>query len=264
MRSLKYHSLALLPPAAVAGLIQGIAVLLAYMAWLQAGDILIAALANPAMLLLTMALLQGAIAAALSRLMGLKPWWIPIQLLFLPLVIGMLALDIAPSIYLSSFIVLALCFGSVFRTQVPLYLSGKKVYRVVAELLPARPVSAIDLGSGLGGLMLYLRSVRPDSSYHGIESALLPFAISKILARLSKHSDCHFSLGDLWSVNLGQFDVVYAYLSPVPMPELWQKARKEMRPGSLFISNTFPVPGFAAHRVIDVPDSRSKLYVWCM
>jgi hypothetical protein len=35
---------------------------------------------------------------------------------------------------------------------------------------------------------------------------------------------------DLWSAHLGQFDIVYAFLSPVPMPKLGRKAALEMHP----------------------------------
>jgi hypothetical protein len=34
--------------------------------------------------------------------------------------------------------------------------------------------------------------------------------------------------------------VVYAFLSPAPMAALWDKVRREMRAGSLFISNSLP------------------------
>jgi len=51
---------------------------------------------------------------------------------------------------------------------------------------------------------------------------------------------------------LGDFDVVYAVPSPVPMLTLWQKAKREMRPGSLFVSNSFPVPGEVPDQVIEV------------
>ena len=34
---------------------------------------------------------------------------------------------------------------------------------------------------------------------------------------------------------------------------LGEKVQKEMQPGSLFISNSFPVPGISPERVIEVP-----------
>jgi len=55
---------------------------------------------------------------------------------------------------------------------------------------------------------------------------------------------------------------VYAFLSPVPMPDLWCKVRTEMRPGSLFVSNTFDVPGVAPDRVITLGNGRRALLVW--
>jgi hypothetical protein len=51
---------------------------------------------------------------------------------------------------------------------------------------------------------------------------------------------------------LGDYDVVYAFLSPAPMPRLWEKVQAEMQPGNLFISNSFPVPGATPDRIIEV------------
>nr|MBP9655293.1 class I SAM-dependent methyltransferase [Rhodocyclaceae bacterium] len=57
---------------------------------------------------------------------------------------------------------------------------------------------------------------------------------------------------DLWQADLGNYDVVYAFLSRAPMPRLWEKVQAEMKPGSLFISNSFPVPGATPDQVIEV------------
>ena len=49
------------------------------------------------------------------------------------------------------------------------------------------------------------------------------------------------------------------------MTRLWDKARREMRPGALFVSNTFAVPGVAPAYTLPVGDRmRSVLYVWRM
>ena len=62
-----------------------------------------------------------------------------------------------------------------------------------------------------------------------------------------------------------QYDVVFAYLSPVPMSDLWLKAKQEMRPGSLFISNTFAVNDQPPQECITVDDlHHSTLYLWRM
>ena len=59
------------------------------------------------------------------------------------------------------------------------------------------------------------------------------------------------------------FDVVYAFLSPVPMPALWSKVCREMRPGSRFISHSFEVPGETPQRTIPVAGREgARLLVW--
>jgi hypothetical protein len=49
------------------------------------------------------------------------------------------------------------------------------------------------------------------------------------------------------------------------MPALWAKARREMRPGSLFVSLAFDVPGVEPEEIVPVSDqARHTLYVWKM
>ena len=47
------------------------------------------------------------------------------------------------------------------------------------------------------------------------------------------------------------------------MPALWEKVVREMRPGALFVSNSFAVPGVEASEVIEVADARgTRLYCY--
>jgi hypothetical protein len=226
---------------------------------------------------LVFALLCGLLAMSLSRLVGLAGWWLPIQLLFIPALVLVLALDIPPDFFLAAFLILLAVYWSTFRTQVPLYLSSDKVWRALENLLPS-PASGggaggegkpgfrfIDLGSGLGGVLTHLASVRPDGHYSGVESAPLPFLWSWLRIRLSGYWQCSVHWGSFWDCDLAQYDVVFAYLSPVPMERLWRKARAEMRPGTVFISSTFAVPEQTPHETLQVDDlHRSTLLVWKM
>jgi hypothetical protein len=59
------------------------------------------------------------------------------------------------------------------------------------------------------------------------------------------------------------YDLVYAFLSPVPMAAVWRKARAELRPGSLLVSNSFPLPEREPDALIEVGDRRrTVLYVY--
>ena len=77
--------------------------------------------------------------------------------------------------------------------------------------------------------------------------------------------NCRVQWGSLWDCDLSQYDVVFAYLSPVPMEKLWHKARAEMRPGTIFISSTFTVLDQAHHETVQVDDlHHSTLFIWHM
>ena len=194
-------------------------------------------------------------------------WWLPIQSLFAPALVLMLSLRLPPNFFLAAFLILLVVYWSTFRTQVPLYLSSRKVWQALETLLPEpRPeknFTFMDIGSGIGGVLTHLARVRPDGRYSGVETAPLPFLLSWLRIRLSGSRNCEVKWGSLWSCNLAPYDVVFAYLSPVPMDSLWHKVKSEMRPGSLFISNTFAVPDHAPQDIITLDDlHHSTLYIW--
>lgn len=214
----------------------------------------------------TLALLfvQGALAATISYALRLPVWWLLIQFCFVPALALASQSTISPAWYLAGFLLLALLFWSTFRTQVPLYLSRRRVWQALDNYLPRTAgLKFVDLGSGVGGLVAYLARQRPDSEFLGIECAPLPSTVGSL--RMLGLPNARSGRGDLWSESLSAHDVVFAYLSPVPMPALWEKARREMRPGTLFISYRFIVPGVTPTEIITLDDwGHTRLYVWRM
>ena len=208
-------------------------------------------------------LLQGLTAGLFSYALRMPVWWMPIHLGFIPLVVVALALNISSTACLVLFLGLLLIYGKTYKTQVPLYLSSNRVTQALQSLLPENSrFSFVDLGSGCGGLLSHLAEKNRNGVFHGIEAAPLPFLISK-LRSLFGAKNCTITWGDFWHQDFSQYDIVYAYLSPIPMAALWEKARKEMRPGRLLISNTFVIPGVAADKSIKLDDfSNSTLYLW--
>lgn len=249
-----------IPPSIAALLLQSSAYLLIRLTFEIAG-----LHASP----LLLACLCGLLAALFSYIYGLAKWWLLIQLLFAPTLVLTLAFELPPNIFLAAFLILLLVYWSIFHTQVPLYLSSNKVWQAMERLLPAENADSgfafLDLGSGLGGILAHLAKVRPDGSYVGVEAAPLPFLWSWLRIRLSCNRNCRVHWGSFWSCDLSQYDVVFAYLSPVPMAKLWLKARAEMRPGTLFISSTFAVPDQTPHETVPVDDlHHSSLLIWHM
>lgn len=246
-----------LPPSVIALLLQSAAFILV---------VLVLRLLALQFSLLIFALLCGSAAAALSRIAGLARWWLLIQFAFAPALVLMLALDIPPAFFLVAFLILLAVYWSTFRTQVPLYFSSNQVWQALASKLPAdKTFTFIDLGSGIGGVLTYLAQIHPHGRYHGVESAPLPFLWSWLRIKLGGYRQSSVHWGSLWDCDLSQYDVVFAYLSPVPMDALWDKAKREMRPGTMFISNTFAVAGQAPQETVTVEDlHRSSLFFWRM
>ena len=216
---------------------------------------------------LLFALLCGALAAIFSRVAGLARWWLFIQFLFAPALVLVLALNIPSGFFLAAFLIMLVVYWSTFRTQVPLYLSSSKVWQTLETLLPEpqpeKNFTFMDLGSGIGGVLTHLAKARPDGRYYGVETAPLPFLLSRLRIRLSGYRNCQVKWRSLWSCDLAPYDVVFAYLSPVPMDQLWHKVKSEMRPGTLFISNTFAVPDHPPQDIITLDDlHHSTLYIW--
>lgn len=208
------------------------------------------------------ALLQGAHAAALSWWRALAPWWLVIELLFPVSLLGALALALPPALFLAGFVFLLVLYWSTFRTQVPYYPSGPRVWDEVERLLPqGRALRVIDIGSGLGGLVLQLARRRPESRIEGIELAPLPWLASRVRARLAG-STARFLRGDYERLDFGAYDAVFAYLSPAAMSALWRKAAAEMRPGSMLLSYEFGIEGQAPDLVIAPRGRGPALYVW--
>ncbi|MDO9597191.1 MAG: class I SAM-dependent methyltransferase [Azoarcus sp.] len=189
-------------------------------------------------------------------------WWLPIHLLFTPLAVAAQQLQLAPGWYLAAFLTLALIYWSSFRTQVPLYLTNRKTANAVAALLPdAQIVRLLDIGAGTGSLLRALARLRPDGHYTGIESAPATWALGWLLGR--RLPTLTWRRGDFFATSWAEYTVVYAFLSPVPMSQVWAKACAEMAPGSLLISNSFTIPDCEPERIIDIDDRRhTRLLVY--
>lgn len=208
-------------------------------------------------------ILQGVVAMRIAMFTGAARWWLTLHLFFAPALVWAQGLTVSPVWWAAAFAALAIVFGSTFRTQVPLFLTGREVRARIGELLPQdRSIRFVDLGCGLGTVIAGLKKLRPECEFHGVELAPLPYVVSRLRAgRLG----CDVRRQDIMAVDLRAYDVVYAFLSPAPMPELWAKAKQEMRPGSLFVSLAFEVPGVEPEEVVPVSDqARHTLYIWRM
>ena len=203
------------------------------------------------------------LAVGLGWLIGLAPWWLAINAVFVPALSAALTLEISPVWALAAFAALVLVYGGIWKSRVPLFFTSARSQGALRELLPDGPIRFLDVGCGDARVLARLAAVRPESRFEGVEQALVPWLAARLRCRLSR-SGCAVRRADLWTTDLGAYDVVYAYLSPAVMPELWQKAQREMRAGSRLVS-AFEVPGIAPAEQVDVGDAMgTRLNVWHM
>ena len=187
-------------------------------------------------------------------------WWKWIHALFLPALILAQSFGLHGAWYLFAFIVSWLIFGRVMSSRVPLFLSNAPALQQLELLIP-KDAHFVDVGAGTGTVLQYLARSRADVSLAGIEAALGPWLYGRL--RLPRH--IRWIRSQYQSHDLAQFDCVYAFLSPAAMPELWLQARQQMRSGSVFISNTFTVPGEEPDQIIELNDWKNgQLLLWRM
>lgn len=195
------------------------------------------------------ALVEGMLAAVLSRLLRLPGWWQLFQLFFASALVFGLSLHADPLWYLGGFLLLALLFGAVHVTRVPLFLSNDSALAGLIGCLPERrPLAFLDAGCGVGTALAAVSRAHPDIQCTGVEAAPLPWLVAALRGIVGRHAFT-VKYASIWRLDLSRWDVVYAYLSPAAMPGFWDKARREMRAGTMLISNSFPAPASA------VPDA---------
>ena len=211
---------------------------------------------------ITLVLMQALLAACFSYWVGMARWWRWIHFSFPVALWGMLHWHLPTEIYLIGFMISLSLYWTTFRSQVPFFPSKPIVWQQVAKIIPKdKPLRLIDIGSGLGDMSMCIAKLRPDSHIEGIEIAPLPWLISYVRGKM-RRSAATFKIGDYHTLNFANYDVIFAYLSPVAMITLWEKASHEMLPGSLLISLEFEIPEVKPTLRIASMSNSPIIYVW--
>ncbi len=207
-------------------------------------------------------LAHGAVAALIGWLLKLPRWWLPLVLLA-PTAFALLLLSGAPPwVSLLALVVLLLLYGGGVRTRVPLYLSNRAACEELVRLVEHLPSPlALDLGAGFGGPMRALARRFPNGRFVSVEASPATWLVAWLLALPARN--VRVAWADLWLADITDADLVYVFLSPEPMPELWLHFCATAKPGALLVSNTFAVPGIDAQSVIELPGrADARLFVY--
>ena len=207
------------------------------------------------------ALAIGTAAFVFARISRQPVWWQIIHASFAPAAWAVSLLNLAPGWFLLAFILLWIVFRGAATGQIPLYLTNATTVETLAVLLRTHAGARfVDLGAGVGSTVIPLSRALPHMQFTGIEDAPASWGIGWIRTR--EIANLRWLMSNLWQAPLEEYDVVYAFLSPAPMPELWEKVRHEMKPGGLFISNSFPIPKVEPDDIIELEDGR-RTHLYC-
>ena len=135
-------------------------------------------------------------------------------------------------------------------------VTGKRMI----ELLQLKPGQTLyDLGSGDGRLLI--AAAQRGARAVGVEViphvALL--SVIKIFLAGKRRNIC-VRWGNYWWVNLTQADAVAVYAMPGFMPRLARKFKRELKPGTPIVSNSFTIPGLTLVKQETVGKDRIFLY----
>jgi Methyltransferase domain len=146
--------------------------------------------------------------------------------------------------------------------QVPFYPTSALAKEKLLEILPIdSEFSLIDIGCGFGEPLFSLAAKRPLGKFYGID--LSPSAIFVAWVRSLFYRNVKIRLTNLWSHDLKNYDYVYAFLAPPPMPRLGEKAKNEMKPSAILISNTFKIPDWQGEEFLLEEEARQdRLYIY--
>lgn len=207
------------------------------------------------------------LVSVLAKALAMPIWWRWIHVLFPVTVVLMLQWQLPAGIYLAGFVLTLVLYWSVHKTRVPFYPSFPATWQAVLQVCDQhaaeKTLRVLDIGSGLGDMAFYLARHRLQDHVSGIEIAPLPWLVSWVRAQWSR-SAASMLLGDYRKLDFSHLDVIFAYLSPAVMTDVWQKVQREMPAGSLFVSSEFPVPGVVPMRTLQPAQHGPALYIYLL
>jgi hypothetical protein len=153
---------------------------------------------------------------------------------------------------------------SVFNGISPMPSSRKAVAAVLQLIKEADTGgSIVDLGSGWGTLCFAVARAFPDREVCGYENSLVPYIYCLLINALVGRRNLRFVRRNFHAVPLHEAGLVLCYLYSGAMVRLKSKFEKELRAGTVVVSNTFAVPLWKSQRVVELRDMyRSKIYLY--
>ena len=151
-------------------------------------------------------------------------------------------------------------YNLIFNRGVPNIRTAPAVRKKIIELLKAdftargkKPYTIIDLGSGNGLLTREIAAAMRDVRVIGIEISAPQVAWSLRQKQKLKLDNLDYEKADFLRRDLSEADAVVFYLVSTLMESVGKKLHKDLKPGTLVISNRFRLgDGWVPNEVVEV------------
>jgi len=187
------------------------------------------------------------------------------QLGFLKLALyGSLLLLVIISYYFLAILIEA--YKVVFIGNAPYVRSKKRlIARILKEINFKEGAKVYDLGCGDGKFIRTLVQKVAIKAV-GYEYFFMPYLLARLFNFFQKDK-VKFIYKDFFKANLEDADYIFCYLMPKEMERLEKKLLKELRPGTIVISNTFQFKTWAPENIIILDDKKksglsNKIYIY--
>ena len=165
---------------------------------------------------------------------------------------------------LVAFVALGLLVYSFIAGVAPVPTTSKVKTKILGALPPDLEGSIFELGSGWGTLAYALARRFPACTVIAYEISPIPWFICKLRLALFPQPNVILRRADFHTASLEQAAAIVCFLFPGCMKKLGPKLQKELPPGALVVSHTWPIPGWlpeAVHQADDWHSSRVYEYV---
>ncbi len=172
--------------------------------------------------------------------------------------IFLIALFSIPIVYLIYFVVI------LARTKVPYVVTPKEYLPIILKNSNINSASIIyDLGCGQGDFLFAAEKYGPKKIV-GFELSPLHAWYAQLKAKIKK-SKIKIYRQDFFQADISRANIIYLFLVPKIVAEVWDKIKKEAKPGTQVVILSDKIPGVECAKVVKTrPDAEhsTKIYFY--
>lgn len=161
-------------------------------------------------------------------------------------------------------VIISIVFFTIRNGISPTPTSYQVKQQFLQSILSIKPTGNVyELGAGWGTIAFPLAKMIPKVKVHAIENSHIPLCVLKVRSIVGCYNNMIIHRKNMYQLSLADADVVICYLFPKAMEKLALKFAKELKPGTMIISQAFAIPNWIPEQIMQVNDLyKTKIYVY--